>query len=239
MVLGEDNKPQKYAVKLFRDYHLNQYPAIANEVFGAVLAEQFDLQTPPLAFVEFLPEFIETLAPPQRAQLAAGPPGPKIGSAFLDGCFDYSPALHGGALEPYDLATVYGFDNLILNVDRRVGKPNLLFRAHQPYLIDHEMSLSVAPTRIQQLREQRWEHDCTKHVFHPYLRRQSAHQISRAFHTFGQYLRGLNPAKLAPYQHQLTHWRYAHPDFETLLRYLSYQKAHASQFEELLKRTLL
>lgn len=239
LVLGADSKPQKYAVKLFREYHLDQYPAIANEVFGAVLAEEFDLPSPSLALIEFTPAFLSTLDAPQLEQLRTVPAGPKIGSLFLEGSYTFSPSLTSKALEPYDQETIYAFDNLILNVDRRPDKPNILLSGPEAYLIDHEMSFTVAGSTLEQLRDQRWEHNYRGHLFYSYLRARGVDRMKPSFHTFGQYLRGIVPGRLEPYQRQLEGLGYGSPTFDVLFRYLCYQKANSSQFEELLRRTLL
>jgi len=239
VVLGTGNKPQKYAVKLFRDYHLSQYPAIANEVFGAVLAEEFDLLSPTLALIEFTPAFLSTLATTQLEQLRTVPAGPKIGSLFLEGSYTFSPSLTAKALESYDQETIYAFDNLILNVDRRPDKPNILLSGPEAYLIDHEMSFTVATSTLEQLNDQRWEHNYRGHLFYSYLRARGANRINSSFHTFSQYLRSIAPGRLVPYQRQLEDLGYGSPAFDVLFRYLCYQKANSSQFEELLRKTLL
>jgi hypothetical protein len=246
-VLGANSKPQKYAVKLFRDYHFNQYPAVANEVFGAVLANEFDLSSPGLALIEFSPAFVSALPATQQQQLRAVPAGLKIGSVFLEGNYTSSPALVTRALEVYDQETIYAFDNLILNVDRRPDKPNILLSASEAHLIDHEMAFTVADSTMKQLRNQQWEHNYRGHLFYAYLRTcvpaylraRGVGKIKSSFHTFGQYLAGMQPARLEPYQRQLEDLGYGFPTFDMLFRYLCYQKANASQFEELLRRTLL
>jgi len=101
------------------------------------------------------------------------------------------------------------------------------------------MSFSVSDSTLAQLRDQRWEHNCRGHLFYSHLRTRGAEGIRAAFQTFGQYLRGMTPARLEPYQRQLETLGYGSPTFDTLLRYLCHQKAHSGQFEEMLRRTLL
>jgi hypothetical protein len=239
LALGANGKPEKFAVKLFRDYHFRQYAAIANEVFGSVLAEEFDLQCPSAALIDFSPDFLATLATPQLEQLRTVPTGLKFGSVFIEGSYTFSPALGTKTLEDYDQETIYAFDSLILNVDRRPDKPNILLQGSEAYLIDHEMTLEGIPGALIQLSEERWEHYCAGHLFYRYLRTRGADKVQQSFQTFGQLLQGLNPRCLEAYQYQLEELGLGHRRFEELLRYLWYQKAHASKFEALLRKTLL
>ncbi|MCC3152764.1 hypothetical protein Q3A66_07140 [Hymenobacter sp. BT770] len=238
LAVSPAGKSEKVAVKLFREYHFRQYAAIANEVFGAVLAEEFDLQCPSAVLIDFSPEFLETLQEPQQEQLRTVPPGLKIGSTFIEGGFPFSPALGAKALADYDQETIYAFDSLILNVDRRPDKPNILLLGAEAYLIDHEMTLEGVPGALIQLREERWEHYCAGHLFYRQLRNRSPDKVQQSFLTFGQLLRRLNPNLLEPYQRQLEELGLGHRRFEELLEYLCQQKAQYGKFEALLRKTL-
>jgi hypothetical protein len=239
LALGASGKPEKFAVKLFREYHFRQYAAIANEVFGSVLAEDFELQCPDPVLIDFSPDFLATLPAPQLEQLRTVPLGLKFGSAFIEGSYTFSPALGTKVLEDYDQETIYAFDSLILNVDRRPDKPNILLQGSDSYLIDHEMTLEGISGALIQLSEERWEHYCAGHLFYRYLRTRGADKVQQSFQTFGQLLQGLNPRRLEPYQYQLEELGLGHRRFDELLRYLWYQKTNAGKFEALLRNTLL
>lgn len=197
------------------------------------------MQCPDAALIEFTPDFLTTLAPPQLKQLRSVPAGLKIGSVFLEGNYTFSPALGAKALADYDQETIYAFDNLILNVDRRIDKPNILLQGADIYLIDHEMTLEGVRGALAQLGDQRWEHYSAGHLFYRYLRTRGANKIQQSFHTFGQLLQGMNPHRLEPYQRQLEEHNLGHRQYEELLRYLCCQKANSSQFEALLRKILL
>lgn len=239
LAVGENGEPQKFAVKLFREYHLRQYPAVANEVFGSVLAAAFDLGTPATALITFSAEFLSTLGPEQLEQLRTVPDTPKFGTAFIEGCYPYSVALGAKALEDYDQETIYAFDNLILNVDRRPDKPNILLHGSDSYIIDHEMTLEGIPSAMNQLQRQQWEHYYRGHLFYDYLRTRGPERIRNSFQTFGYYLQNLDPRCLEAYQHQLDTFGLGCRRFDEVLRYFYYQKENFSQFEALLRRTLL
>lgn len=136
------------------------------------------------------------------------------------------------------METIYGFDNLILNVDRRSNKPNLLLTDQEAILIDHELALSGIKQSFSNLTAGRWEHLYQRHLFYSYLKARGPVANAVAFDTFTEYLRGLNLQQLLPYHQQLTELECSLPDFDLFFQYLCYQKANAGQFESLLRQTL-
>ena len=136
------------------------------------------------------------------------------------------------------METIYGFDNLILNVDRRPNKPNLLMLDQEAILIDHELAFSGIKKAYTTLQGGYWEHLYQQHLFYTPLRARGLAVNASAFGTFTEYLRGLNPTALFPYHQQLSELGCSLPDFDLFYQYLCYQKAHAGQFESLLRQTL-
>ena len=235
---GNRDKLQPFVVKLFRASHLDQHPHLAAEVFGSVLAELFDLPHPEPALIEFSPDFRATLAEPQQQQLAEVAPGPLFGCRLVESPFAYSRSLSLKKLEAYEMETIYGFDNLILNVDRRPDKPNLLMPEDEAIVIDHELAFSGINQAYNNLLGGRWEHIYQRHLFYPYLKARGPVAESSAFGTFTEYLRGLNPQRLLPYHQQLAALDCSLPDFGLFFEDLCYQKANAGQFETLLRQTI-
>lgn len=235
---GGRGKLQPFVVKLFRASHLDQHPHLAAEVFGSVLAEMFDLPRPEPALIEFSPAFRATLHELQQQQLAEVAPGLLFGCRLVESPFAYSRTLPLKKLEVYEMETIYGFDNLILNVDRRPDKPNLLMLDEEAILIDHELAFSGIRQAFSNLLNGRWEHLYQRHLFYPYLKARGPLANSSAFSTFTDYLRGLNPQRLLPYHHQLSELNCSLPDFDLFFGYLCHQKANAGQFETLLRRTI-
>jgi hypothetical protein len=236
VVRGVDNKPEKFVVKLFKQSYLQQHSAVVSEVLGAVLAAEFELPHPRPALIEFTPAFIATLPEAQRKQLAEASPEIKFGCGYLESEYMFAPVLATRVLDPYDLETIYAFDNLILNVDRRPAKPNLLLTADEAYLIDHEHSFSALERVFTQLKKGRWEHNYASHLLYQHLRNQASR---RPFDTFGEYLGKIKPQSLRPYYEQLTEFGHVTPNFDLLLEYLIFQKNNATQFVSLLRETLL
>src|SRR5699024_5731674 len=87
--------------------------------------------------------FKSTLNDERREQLEECDDKPKFATKFIKPSFPYSPSLRNRDLEVYDIESVYAFDNLILNVDRRKGKPNIFHSDSSYYLIDHEQTLHL------------------------------------------------------------------------------------------------
>ncbi len=238
LVRGANGKPQKFVVKPFRALHQRQYTPLVSEVFGAVLAGEFELPHPEPALVEFSAAFQATLAAPEVQQLHGIDSNLHYGCQLLDGAYPYAPALTAAAIAQYDAETIYAFDNLIRNMDRRAGKPNLLLFEQEAYLINHELSCLVPDNTVDQLQQGRWEHNYREHLFYPTLRNPTLFAADNAFIEFTNFLRRLNPDVLRPYLDQLVAHRIPVRDVEGFIRYPCYQKAHSHQFTALLRQTI-
>jgi hypothetical protein len=237
-VLGASGRPEKYVVKPFRVSQQPHYAPAAGEIFGAVLAAEFELQHPEPALIEFTPGFLSTLAEPQLKQIQGAASHVYYGCRLLEGAFPYSPARAKKTLAQYDAGTIYAFDNLICNVDRRPIKPNLLLFEDDAHVIDHELSCFIPANTFAQLQQGRWEHNYQGHLFYPALRDPKLFAVEEGFRDFTDYLRRLNPAVLLPYLDQLIEHQLPVRDFDGFIRYLYYQKANSQQFATLLKGTL-
>jgi hypothetical protein len=65
---------------------------------------------------------------------------------YLEGYSEYISGLPKHKLDDWDVASIWAFDHLVYNLDRRLGKTNLLVRNHEAVLIDHDSSLIYANT---------------------------------------------------------------------------------------------
>lgn len=226
-------------MKVFRDKPLQPQPAVANEVLGFAMAELFELPTPQAALIEFTQEFIETLAPQQLEQLGTAQVGLKYGCRYIETPHRFSPALAKRYLAGYDMASIYAFDNLILNRDRDAIKPNMLLVGQEAYLIDHEISIVGAEYAQRELEQGNWTYQYQEHVFFNYLRANQLEDINKIFDTFIWYLQNTNFDELLPYCEQLIELGFDIDHFAPFYRYLCYQNSNSSRFEDILKRTLL
>ena len=237
-VQGASGKPEKYVVKPFRVSPHRHYAPAAGEILGAVLAAEFDLPRPEPALIEFTPDFLATLAVPQLQQLKGAESNIYYGCQLLEGAFSYSPARAKKTLAQYDAGSIYAFDNLICNADRRPIKPNLLLFEDDAYVIDHELACFIPEKTFAQLQKGRWEHNYKGHLFYAALRNPKLFAVEEGFIGFTDSLRRLNPAVLLPYLDQLAEHHLPVRDFDRFMGYLYYQKAHSHQFAALLRATL-
>lgn len=221
-ILDENDEPRPYVVKLFPNRLHQSQPAVANEVFGSVLATLFDISTPEIALINFSPEFVATLPPLQRAQLDRSQPGLKFGCAYVEAPHKFTTSLARRYVATYDIEIIYAFDNLILNKDRDDDKPNMLLVGREIYVIDHEISLLGAQYSETELEKGNWAYQYEDHVFHKYLRSRDSEQKSKSFETFTWYLQNLNIDELIPYYEQLTDLGFDTDHFRELYKYLKY-----------------
>lgn len=143
VTLQTDEGLKPYVVKMFAERDIEQQNALCKEVYGAAYARELDLNTPDFCLVEFPDYFAGTLSEDLKVLFRKKHHRYAFGSLYYEGASTYSPSQHFRDLSSYDIESIYAFDVTIRNVDRRVGKPNILFFEKQAYLIDHELSFSI------------------------------------------------------------------------------------------------
>lgn len=129
-----------YVVKVFKPNNIEQSQSTNKEVYGNVLAQAFDLAVPKPALVRVGKDVIGQLNSSERYRDFHLLPGVYFGSEYLNNALDYSGAVNL-KLETWEEETIFAFDALIRNIDRRAKKPNLFFKDGTVHLIDHELSL--------------------------------------------------------------------------------------------------
>ena len=143
---------------------------LVRELVGCLLASRLGLIVGTPVLVNLSDELIATvrsISPECSARMRMSVK-PVFGSTMLepgyvicDGVHQYNTALSHAAVE------VWAFDQLIINVDRNVRKPNCLTKGNSLAIIDHEKSLitagvgSLSPAPWQG----KWKAD-TNHLFH-------------------------------------------------------------------------
>jgi|GEM_PF-4041744 len=131
-----------YVLKLFKQRHANQRCYTGAEVFAHYLANECSLNVPEAVFVKIpnnLLDLLEKVAPEQYQDIIARDyKRVCFASRYLDKLATFSPALAKKYIEAGDLETIFAFDSLILNEDRKFRKPNILRNKSNWWLIDHE-----------------------------------------------------------------------------------------------------
>ena len=137
----ETRENSLHTIKPFTLRNNQQIAATAKEIFGNLLAQEFDLPVPAFALTNFSNQFIQSfLNTEQQAELATRDPNWKYASQNIEGAFIFNLQKDRQRLREYDIAKLYAFDCLCFNVDRGGfrDKPNLLVDDESFWLIDHE-----------------------------------------------------------------------------------------------------
>ena len=231
---------ETYVVKLFTEKHIEQYNPVVNEVVASLLATEFDLPTPAPALINFSADFIDTLSSPLKKELKKKDTRIKFGCKYIPGATSYSPALHRKFFKRYEVDSIFAFDNLIQNVDRRNEKPNILLLDKRAYLIDHELSLSSINEKLaNDLRAGHWRYNKERHIFYEYLKKGRKKDKLSYFETFLENLRHLNVNKADEYLSILETHGYSTEAFTYIKSYLAIVKNDCSKFINLLRNSIL
>ncbi|GAB4331684.1 MAG: hypothetical protein OHK0038_06710 [Flammeovirgaceae bacterium] len=242
----EGDMPKPYIVKLFTDRQIEQQQSVAKEVFGSVLAQQFDLCVPKPALINFSDNFYQTLDNELKKELESKNKGIKFGCAYYEDMAVIEVSKVKSILKDYEVGNIFGFDNLVRNIDRGGfrNKPNLLINDEGFLLIDHELILPFAnasgnPSILNEIGGKNWGYQYEKHLLYPYLKRLKRDKKLHIFDTFAEYLKTFNPDSLDVYAIQLDQ-NFSMPigDFDLLKSYLYKVKQNSSWFIENLKRLI-
>lgn len=229
-----DSQPETYVVKLFTQRHIEQVSAVANEVYANVLASEFGLNCPDAALINFPEHFNLTLTEEQQQELSLKDSRIKFGSIYITGATTYSKDMK---LSNYDIASVYAFDIMIANWDRRPVKPKILIKGNDLFLIDHELGFQYSQEHINSFNKGEIINRYIDHIFYSSLKTGQDKQFY--FNEFSEYLKGLYVDKLDSYMNQL--YEYNHPigSFQLIKQYLSLLKSNSYKYEQVLRNTLL
>lgn len=236
--VDEGGELAQYVVKIFKTQTLQQYDAVAHEVYGNVLAREFDLLTPDAAFINFGNPFLKSLPTWAKTLLRNRDTRVKFGTRYISPTVPYSPALPYQYFKLYDIETIYAFDAMIFNGDRKINKPNIIFSGTDGYLIDHEQTMEIFTVRYEKAMEGKLIFPKAEHIFYQYLRQRRGKSASY-FETFHHYLKAMRPKILTSYAQQLEYFGHGSSNFQLTLDYLSAAKGNAEKFVETIHATLL
>lgn len=137
---GEKNG--EYVVKLKAGMD-NKENGLIGELIASQLANVLDIPAPEAAIINLDPLLADVIPDTELSLKIKGSAGSNFGSKVITGGFDTWPV---GKSIPPSLKTlaveIFAFDALIQNPDRRVDKPNILWKGDELYIIDHEMGFS-------------------------------------------------------------------------------------------------
>lgn len=202
MVIDEQQQIRSFLAKIFTERQLLQQHAIAKELFGNILASEFELPVPKAGLINFSEIFIKyQLNDKEKKTLQTKAKGYKFGCEWVNGMHIVDANNLKSHFKEYDLATIFAFDNFVLNLDRGGyrNKPNLLLNDDDFLLIDHEQIFHFADdvttsynAVITDFRNDVWQYQAEKHLLYPFLKNLTPRVKQDIFGTFWHYLKGLN-----------------------------------------------
>jgi hypothetical protein len=114
--------------------------ALVAEIVAGTLARAVGLRVPELVKLEVDAAFGRTEGDPEIRELLARSAGLNLGVGYLGGAVGFDPAARApvaGALA----SLIVAFDAFVMNVDRTIRNPNLLWWRGDLWLIDHGAAL--------------------------------------------------------------------------------------------------
>lgn len=238
-VRDEHQTLKQYVVKLYSKQEVEQSQTVAREVLTMALAKEFDLCTPSPALIRLTTPFLETLPDELQKEIKQKDSRLKFGCEYLSDAHNFGTNLPKNTLEGLlRVDTVFAFDNLVRNFDRRTEKPNLLLLNHDIYLIDHEYCLSITADHVTDVEINNWTYNYKGHVFYPFLSSHTRKTQEQYFDEFEELLKRLDVSTIKSYVAQLEKLSIPTPDIEILEYYLLQTKKNSHKFVTLLKGIL-
>jgi hypothetical protein len=136
--LAEADDGQLYVVK-FSGAGQGRKALIA-ELLAGEIARALGLSVPHLALIGLDPAFGNNEGDPEIQDLLRASTGLNLGLAYLPGALMFDP-LAETSIDTRLASAIVWFDALVLNVDRTVKNPNLLYWREGLWLIDHGAAL--------------------------------------------------------------------------------------------------
>lgn len=233
MTVKTDRGLAHYVTKFFARQDIRQQNALCREVYTGALAKKLGLGTPDFALITVDDAFRETLTDEMSDQLDHKHSQFGFGSKFIPGKHTYTPALLNKELDSYDIASIFAFDVLVFNADRREQKPNILLDNDRYYLIDHEHTFALAEDANPRQRLSKYHF--THHIFYDVLNRKARYGHEPEFAIFQELFHRLNLDILDNYAGELQIKGYDNGDSVVIKRYLKELKRDISYFMNIVK----
>jgi hypothetical protein len=226
-----------YIVKVFGQRHIEQYNPTNKEIIANYLASEFDLTVPKMAIINVSQAIIDELKTQEAYQNVILTAGYYFGCQFIENTLSYEIGIKTTNYELWELETIFAFDVFIRNYDRRIRKPNILFKNGNFILIDHDLSLDIHKSYAAYKAFDNYQNVIQgvkgRHIFLEHL--QKLHKKKPiSFDDFIESLRTLNIGKLHQLKEFLESLDFDTADFEQIITYLEAVKQNLSEFKKLL-----
>ena len=241
MALADDGA--HYAIKLFKQKDANQRCYTGAEAYAHYVAKQLDLSVPDAVLIELpknLLKLVERVSPDKYADiLGRDYERPAFATKYLSNLLTYSPALSKKYNECGDIETIFAFDTLILNEDRKFRKPNILRSRHNYFLIDHEKSFEGIPYSQSLFNIGTLCPYSKYHLFFKILKKKAKKEGTKKLFENFEYLFSIASLNgLKDIRHQLNSLNYNTDECELWENYLKEKKQNLSKFITTLKSSL-
>lgn len=234
-----------HVVKIFKVRNIEQYQPTNKEFYGYALANEFCLLSPKAALIEVSNKIIAQVKEIEAYKDFDLQAGYYYGCEYLQNSVPYEVT----DLEKfvnYELETIFAFDALLRNIDRRTFRPNILVYEEELYLIDHELTLNTPSDRecTYYFKLSEWDffikEDVGKkgeHIFYSHLKEKNKTEKIQ-FDTFRELLKVLDVSVLKKVAYQLEEKELNIEDLDGIIQYLNCIKKNENQFINLLKQLL-
>lgn len=231
------NRLETFVAKVFTKRQMDQYAPLATELYANILASSFDIIVPEPALLLFDDDFIDTLPHNIKLRVQDNKSQYYFATKYHPGYFQYIPASHKKTFDTYDIENIFAFDILIRNIDRRIGKPNLLIKGRNYLAIDHELSLAITKTFEEYYGGMEWQfiksaQQDRQHIFLKRLHRRKSHID---FDTFIEYLDRANFKNIELASKQLVKLGLPNGEIEYITSYLWEVKQKPQKFAKVCK----
>jgi hypothetical protein len=208
-----------------------------------ILAKEFDLYVPDAVYMTVDPELIKIISikQPEIYQKICEKSYDSIlfGCKYHEGYPTYSPAKKDKSFELFELETIFAFDMLIANQDRRSEKPNILKGAEHYLLIDHEKAFEGLNVHLSNINKGIVPYYFKEHLFFEQLNKAAQKlKNSICFETFEEYFRILNLDSVEENVNFLIKQGYNKEECLSWLDYLQQQKENCRTFVTLLRNKI-
>lgn len=227
-----------YVVKLFTPDQVDDN-AVVHEVFGSVLAKEFDLCTPEPALINFSSDFMKLLPNDVRDLLLPKDQRIKFGCEYhsrtvlldIEVIADHKDLM-------INKGTIFAFDNFINNTDRGQYKTNILLETNGDgyWLIDHEKAFQKIDDMYSDIQNNNFSNILTNHVLYSIL--SNSRMKKELFYEFNEYLRALNVDILDSYYDQLCKYDIVYTNYDKLISYIRDLKNKGTWFTNILTNSL-
>ncbi len=165
-----DEAPSEYIVKTKAGMD-NGVNGLAAELLGAQLARFLDIPCPEPAIIDIDQDMVDSVLDFELKGNLLESIGLNFGSRFMHGYSTWPVAARVPSSLKGLATEIFAFDALTQNVDRRIQRPNVLYKGDEIIVIDHESSFSFlyaltneAPYQISSLQF------LSGHIFYPSLK---------------------------------------------------------------------